>query len=233
VDCERIVEAGATMGSLRAGRILALGNSITVHEAREADGWPHHCGMAASVPEKDYVHLLAAGIEAITGQRPRVSPSGDPANVVNIADIFERSYATYADDRLGPQLGWKADTVVLQFGENMPRETFDASAFGGCLRTLMGGLKASSDPRLYVLSQLLGAGGAVDEIKREVCAEDPCCRVYVDLSAFGADPANFASAEPYYTGAIVGHPGDKGMALIASTLLEAMVAHAATLAAGR
>jgi len=64
-------------------------------------------------------------------------------------------------------------------------------------------------------------------MKREVCAEDPSHRVFVDLSAFGQDPTNFASAEPYYTGVIVGHPGDKGMALIADALLKAMVAHAA------
>jgi hypothetical protein len=48
----------------------------------------------------------------------------------------------------------------------------------------------------------------------------------VDLSDFGRDPANFASAEPHYKGIIVGHPGDKGMAVIADALLKAMLTRA-------
>jgi hypothetical protein len=55
--------------------------------------------MAASAPARDYVHVLAAGIDARTGGRLRISatdpsePSPDgsivtgAANVVNIADI--------------------------------------------------------------------------------------------------------------------------------------------------
>ena len=61
-------------------------------------------------------------------------------------------------------------------------------------------------------------------IKREICAEDPSHRVFVDLSAFPQDPKNFASAEPFYTGVITGHPGDHGMSVIADGLLKAMVA---------
>ena len=198
--------------------------------------------MAASVPEKDYVHLLVAGIDAITGGQLRISHTDSPpaadgapatefANVLYIADIFERNYATYTSARLQHQLDAKPDIVVLQFGENMPRDTFDPDAFRNGLRTLMAGLKDSGNPQVFVASQILGSGGAIDEIKQELCAEDPAHRVYVDLSAFGADATNFASAEPYYSGIIVGHPGDKGMALIADTLLKAMVARAAPPAA--
>lgn len=222
----------AMLGAMRAKSILFLGNSVTLHGPAEQLGWPHHCGMAASAPENDYVHLLAAAIEARTSAPLRISPADSEeagttraANVVNVADIFERNYGTYTDERLRGQLDLKADIVVLQFGENIVRETFDPEAFASGLRTLVAGLKAHGDPRIFVTSQILGAGGPLDDIKREVCAEDPSHRVFVDLSQFGKDPANFASAEPHYTGIIVGHPGDKGMAVIADALLKAMVEH--------
>lgn len=229
---------GFALGNMKANRILVLGNSITLHGVHQPYGWLHACGMAASVPEKDYVHLLVAGLDTRTGGHLRISiadttrpgPDGalvtEAANVLNIADIFERHYADYTNSRLQRQLDAKPDIVVLQFGENMPRDTFSPVAFKAGLQTLMNGLRTSGNPHIFVTSQILGSGGAVDEIKREVCAEDPSHRVFVDLSDFGKDPTNFASSEPYYTGVIVGHPGDRGMARIADALLKAMVAHA-------
>jgi hypothetical protein len=231
-------QGAPALDGIRLERILFLGNSITLHGVHEPYGWLNTCGMAASVPEKDYVHQLVARLETLTGGHLRISPADttapgpdgvpvtEPANVVNVADILERQYATYTNARLQRQIDWKADLVVLQFGENTPREGFDPEAFRAALRALMEGLRESSNPQMLVVTQLLGAGGVLDDIKREVCAEDPSHRVSVDLSDFGQDPTNFAGAEPYYAGVIVGHPGDKGMARIAEALLEAIVAHA-------
>jgi len=225
------------LNGMRVSRILFLGNSITLHGVHEPYGWPNNCGMAASVPEKDYVHQLSARLDALTGGHLRISPAEttgpgpggstvtEPANVLNVADILERQYATYTNARLQAQLVWEPDVVVLQLGENTPREGFDPSALKTALQTLMDGMRHSGDPHVFVVTQLLGEGGPLDDIKREVCAEDPSHRVFVDMSDFGQDPTNLASAEPYYTGVITGHPGDKGMARIADALLKAMVAH--------
>lgn len=222
----------AMLGTMEAESILFLGNSVTLHGVAEQLGWPHLCGMAASAPEKDYVHVLTAAIDARTGGHLRISPTETQedgltlaANIVNIADLFERNYSTYTDERLQGQLELKPDIVVLQLGENVVMDTFGAEAFKAGIESLMAGLKAASDPCIFVTSHILGANTAMDDIKRQVCAEDPERRVFVDLTTFGQDPANFASAEPHYTGVIVGHPGDKGMATIADALLRAMVEH--------
>jgi hypothetical protein len=231
------------LGTMKANRILILGNSITLHSPAPGLGWPHNCGMAASAQNKDYVHRLVTSINAQTGGSLLIDPTppdfprwypGDPppagdANVINIADLFERNYATWDNARIQQQLDAKPDIVVLQFGENLEMGEFNAAALKTGLQTLMTGLKSASDPNIFVTGFILGSNAAVDVIKREVCAQDPSHRVFVNLSAFGQDAANFASAEPYYQSAprVLGHPGDKGMTFIADKLFDAMKAHSA------
>jgi lysophospholipase L1-like esterase len=209
---------------MRADKILFLGNSIT------ACG-PKYWGLAASTAEKDYAHLLAADISAKTGSRLTMIPTTAPvtrpdgsvdvgkSNVINIADILERGYRTYEPAKIARQIAWKADIVVLQFGENIPMASFDAAKFKSGLQKLVANLKESSNPQIFAAGYILGANPTVENIKRQICAEDPAHRVFVDLSAVGRDRANIGD---------YGHPNDKGMALIADLMFKAIVAHLAS-----
>jgi hypothetical protein len=67
------VSTGATNSVAR--KILFLGNSITLHGPYVAWSRVGGCGMAASVPEKDYVHLLASAIATPTGTPLRIAPT--------------------------------------------------------------------------------------------------------------------------------------------------------------
>ena len=214
---------GPTLGTMKADGILFLGNSITVV------GPPNYWGASASTAAKDYAHLLtqrindaAKGSLTITPPNPpfgrwyRGNPGPDwDGNLLNIADIFERNYDTWDSVRIQKQLALKPDIVVLQFGENIPMESFDAAKFKNALRTLLTDLKKSSNPEIFMPSYILGSNATIDTIKRELCAEDPAHRVFVDLSKVGPDATRGASA----------HPNDEGMAIIADTLYKAMVAH--------
>jgi uncharacterized protein len=218
------------LGNMRAERILFLGNSITAVPQLNLPTW---WGLSASTVPKDYVHLLVGAIDAKTGGNLTMIPTPSPttnadgsvdqceSNVINIADVFERGYASYTASKIKKQLAWKADIVILQFGENIPPETFNADVFKVSLKKLVADLKESSDPHIVMPSQILGANPTVDEIKRNVCAEDPTHRVFVDLSSVTKDPANMGA---------YGHPGDKGMALIAETLFQALMTHSAAIA---
>lgn len=211
------------LGNMKAERILFLGNSITACP-------PNWWGLSASTAVKDYAHLLASAIDAKTGGRLTMIPTTAPtsssdgsvdlgkSNVINIADVFERGYSSYRAAKISKQLAWKADIVVLQFGENIPPTTFNADIFKNSLKTLVADLKASGNPHIFMPSYILGASATIDQMKRDICAEDPTHRVFVDLSSVGKDPSNMGA---------YGHPGDKGMALIAETLFKAILAHSA------
>lgn len=213
-------------GQLKAEKILFLGNSITAVPRAGTTLW---WGLSATTPAKDYAHLLAAALDAKTGghlsMMPTFAPITNPdgsvdqcdSNVINVADVFERGYASYHASQIPKQLAWKADIVILQFGENIPPDTFDAERFRQSLKQLVTDLKQSSNPRIYVTGYILGSNPTVDEIKRQICAEDPKYRVFVDLSSIGRDPSNIGE---------YGHPNDQGMALIAEALLKAILAHA-------
>ena len=167
--------ADVLWGNMKANTILFLGNSITLHGPESDIGWAGNWGMAASVQSKDYVHTLAGAIDARTGGNLAIVPT-DPdgtnlasANVVNIADIFERGYATYGNSQLQPQIDAKPDIVVLQFGENINMGSFDAVTFKSSLETLVTGLKSSNDPNIFMTGFILESNPTVDAIKQQVC----------------------------------------------------------------
>jgi len=222
-----------TLGSMKADRILFLGNSITL--AGTYNGGPPDAawGCAASARSKDYVHLLTSRIGAATGHPLELTvltevPGrwyvADPlpnyvGNILNIADIFERNYNTWDNRRIQMQLDAKPDIVVLQFSENLGGYSPSQLATG--LNELLNGLKKSSDPSIFITSNILGVNTNVDAIKLQACAADPGKRVFVDINGL-SDNSGY-----------VGHPTDGGMQTIADTLFAAMIKHSGYTAPGK
>jgi hypothetical protein len=217
----------AQLGTMKADKILFLGNSITACEQNAAgEMW----GLTASTADKDYAHLLVGKINEKTKGSLTMIPTTMPytnadgsiaqngSNVVNIADAFERSYGSYSAAKFATQFAMKPDIVVLQFCENIPNTAenpFDATAFTNGLRSLLNDLRENSNPEIFVTSWILGDPRGVDSIKRALCAEDPTHRTFVDLTnlMYGANLGAH------------GHPSDVGMAVIADRVFSAMAAH--------
>jgi len=88
---------------------LAIGNSITTHDA--CDYWPNISGMAASVPEKDYFHLVSAGLEATEGT---VNSYACSLFAWEVIASDRAQMATLTDRYLTEDL----DLVTIQLGEN-------------------------------------------------------------------------------------------------------------------
>jgi lysophospholipase L1-like esterase len=207
----------ASVGNVKTGKILFLGNSITLHGPLAEIGWTNNWGMAASAQEKDYVHILVRSVSEITGTTPVIM-------IENIAD-FERGYATYDLARLKKVFEFKADTVIVAIGENVPAAGSEESKtkFRESVSKLLKALKEAGNPTILVRSSFW-PDKTKDEILREVCAD--VGGVFVDISGLSKDESNYARSEGRYAHAgVAAHPGDKGMQAIASALLAAIKGH--------
>ena len=103
-------------------RVTFVGNSITLHGAAPAIGWQIECGMAASAPENDYVHLLEG---KVLEEDPRASFC-----ICQVAE-WERDYKQgYEKHSLFEAArNFDADVIILRFIENCPGEGFDGDLF--------------------------------------------------------------------------------------------------------
>jgi hypothetical protein len=203
------------VGTLCVGKILFLGNSITLHGPAPEIGWTGNWGMAASAREKDYVHQLLDRISKVSGGMPK-------SMVRNIAD-FERQLTDFnIRDALKEELAFEADVVILAIGENAssPKTDEARQRFTDALDDLLAQLHQHGHPKLFVRSQFW------PDAEKDRLLKDTCMKaggVFVNIGKLGSDPANSARSERQIEHAgVAGHPGDKGMAAIALELWSAM-----------
>lgn len=203
------------IGNLAAGKVLYLGNSITLHDPAPAIGWTGNWGMAASAKEKDYVHLLTAEIAKSTGTKPEIK-------VRNIAD-FERGYGSFNIEKdLKDELHFQADLVIVAIGENVAELANDEARdkFAVAFAKLLSILKEHGQPTIFVRSSFW-PHEIKDGILRKASADAEI--TFVDIAKLGRDQSNAASSERKIEHAgVAGHPGDKGMKAIADELFAAM-----------
>ena len=94
-------------------KVLVIGNSITRHGPKAEIGWNYDWGMAASAPEKDYVHRLYTTLcEAGENTYFMIRQGSNWEIGYDDPDILER----FAAER-----DFAADIVVYRLGENVKR----------------------------------------------------------------------------------------------------------------
>lgn len=196
-------------------KVLFLGNSITKHGPKPDIGWTGDFGMAATAPEKDYVHLVTAGLAKKWAAPPEVL-------VRSLVDL-ERNYATFdANERLKEPVAFGADLIIVAIGENVPgfKNDEDKKLFAEKLRDVLKRLKGDRHPTIVVRS-CFWANAAKDRILREACQD--VGGLFVDISPLAKDEANYARSERKIEHAgVANHPGDKGMQAIADAILAAI-----------
>lgn len=203
------------VGTQRVGKILFLGNSITLHGPAPKIGWTGNWGMAATSQDKDYVHQLLGKISKATGHTPKVM-------IRNIADFERHPMKFNIGEALKEELAFEADMVILAIGENAPSPTTEEARqqFATALKDLLAQLSEHGKPTLFVRSQFW-PDATKDKFLKEACQN--AGGIFVDISRLGADPSNAARSERQIEHAgVAGHPGDKGMAAIAEELWQAI-----------
>lgn len=99
---------------------LALGDSLTVHDPD--NNWFQRCGMAASVPEKDYVHLVSAYLQQQYGNVYSETFNG---NWGMTASLLEKYYSDLSE--LLKQRTY--NLITIQYGANLRTDVGAESEF--------------------------------------------------------------------------------------------------------
>lgn len=197
-------------------KVLFLGNSITRHGPAPHIDWHGDWGMAATAPEKDYVHLVAAAVAKRSGGEPEIL-------VRNIAD-FERGYADYdVAEKMKDLFAFDADLVVLAIGENTPEfaSPEEAAKFQAGVAKILEGVRRDGRRPIVVVRSCFWPVESKDARLRAAAKEADA--IFLDIADLGRDPANAARSErPYKHEGVAGHPGDRGMKAIADAIVRAL-----------
>lgn len=185
-------------------RVLVVGNSITRHGPLKEIGWERDWGMAASSPEKDYVHRLYAKLTE-DGQ--------DVFMRIRQCSFWERNFLK--EDVLAnydAEKAFHADIVVFRLGENVAQE--DKPYFKEALKKFIAHICPTSGRTVY--TTCFWKNDIVDQAIEEVAKE----RDEVCLDGFLAkDETNMALGQFEHSG-VAGHPSDKGMEEMAELIFR-------------
>ena len=182
-------------------RILFAGNSLTY--GRIHAEWPGGWGMAATEPDKDYVHRTQLLITAATGHIPEIE--------VASLDLNRDEYFSEAQ-RTAEEFG--ADIAVIQMGDQA--WALQEDDYKARLRMIAGWFAPA---RLIITGSWYQTH--CERWNREVAAE--LGATFVPLHDL-YEPANWQRPDCEVPGGVCGHPGDRGMALIGERVAAAILA---------
>ena len=186
-------------------KILVLGNSITRHGPSEAIGWHYDWGMAASAPEKDYVHRL----------HTMLTESGkDVYMMVRQAAHWERNFRDPAClEEYQNEKDFGADVVVFRLGEKVVSENFPY--LKDAIKEFLAFLTPSHASVL--MTTCFWKNEERDRAITDAASEMgyPC----VDIAH--TDDSMMALGKFAHHGVSI-HPGDEGMEMIAKKIFEAI-----------
>ena len=213
---ENTVKAeGQTDGYSRLNRIgtegkkfLIFGNSITRHPPSRDIGWFTDCGMAASCPETDYVHVLYRETEKKRNVQFLIFQASD----------FERSFSLREiSSEIGQAAEFAPDFVIGRLGENVQPGSFRKgewkTAYGELLESCSG--KNTS----VILTTCFWENPAVDEEIRGLASEKKW--KIAELGDLGENDGMKAKGLFRHSG-VAAHPGDAGMKEIAYRIFNAI-----------
>ena len=183
-------------------RVMFIGNSMTLHGKSEAIGWHRECGMAASAPEKDYVHLLMDRL------------GRENAYCICQVSAWERQYKTGTEQlqRFAQARAFGADVLIMRFVENCPKQDFDDALFRARLAELLDYLNPKGGKLILTTGFWRHPG---DDVIRALASERKL--PLVELGDLGEQDEMKAIGLFSHKG-VANHPGDEGMAAMASRI---------------
>jgi hypothetical protein len=191
----------------RIKRIVILGNSIVRHGPAPGIGWNGDWGMAASVRDSDFVHLLIRDIH-----------HKDPSVMVqfsNIAD-FERVFASYKLSKLDSLRN--ADLLIIKISENVNNQMALDSNFVYHYDRLIKYL-APEKRTVKIIVDGFWKKQDVNAMIRKYAEEHHF--PFVTTTDLSDNPSNTAKGLFTHEG-VAAHPSDKGMRMIAQRIWDSI-----------
>ncbi len=188
-------------------RVMFVGNSITRHAPAPHIGWTLDCGMAASSPEKDYVHLLA----------DRISAKRDAYFCICQVASWERSYKNGSDSYQLYEAArrFEADIIIMRAVENCPHNGFDGSCFETEYKNLIYYLNGKHTHKIILTSSFWKH--PADDYIENIAGENSL--LYIKLNDLGELDEMKAIGLFEHSG-VASHPGDTGMQTIADRIWD-------------
>ena len=189
-------------------RVAFIGNSITLHNPKEEIGWFGRWGMAASCEENDYLHIIMAKIREKYPEASYCILSGA---------LWERNYRTLdLEENYRKAKDFKPDIIVTAITANIPRDQFEIPAFKVAMKKLHDYLVDGREGvKIYQCSSFFNNQLKTQGVK-EYCEENGV--KYIFISDIVEDRSNCAF-DKFEHGGVGGHPGDKGMRIMAERFL--------------
>lgn len=187
-------------------RILFFGNSITMHPPSPIHDWAFQWGMAATQPDRDYVHRVQLGIAARQGIAPEIRTIR--ADIPWFPDGSGREITRFDPDLVIVQMGNNAEpTTPIETWRPLYQQIAQAATATGAYVIVVGLWDvAEDDPREVIVQQMAGEINASFVAIRDI---------------FGPDTNGHADSA-YTNSGVLWHPGDAGMALIAQRIYDAL-----------
>ena len=187
-------------------RILVVGNSITRHGPLASIGWSGDWGMAASAPEKDYVHRLYA---KLTESGKDVYMRIRQASYWETNFLEEKVLSKYEEER-----AFQADIVIFRLGDNVVNaKKEDLPYFEQALEQFISHISPTAKKVIFTTCfwDLPEVDGAIQRVaeKRKNSFVDCHCTA-MEQKAIGL----------FKHGGVASHPGDCGMEMIATKIFE-------------
>jgi len=183
-------------------KIVFVGNSITKHAPKESIGWNGDHGMAATIPENDYVHLLSSRLNA-------------DFDLVNIAE-WERN-PTFLDwSKFDDVILFEPDLIVINLGENMVNSKRPVEHMIDDITELYLFLQSQTSAEVVIVNSFWDRGVVNESFFNFATNEN---LTFVDISDL-ATPDNMA-LDHWHEG-VAAHPNDKGHAAIADRIFNAL-----------
>jgi len=191
-------------------RILFVGNSITLHRRKDDIGWYGNWGMAASAPEKDYVHIMQEYFLSIDAESSFA--------VCNAAD-WEREYKNVDSviDRFTAAREFSADIILIKLSANTPCKGFDEKLFYESFGKFVKFLNKDGNAKILISSDFYNHP-AEDCLKKYALDNG---FVFCKLSDLGEKEEMKAIGLFEHSG-VANHPGDKGMEAIAERYIDCL-----------